>query len=199
MWQGHQVGPLARDGGLPGHPQPLTQCRELVAWAQGGPLARTGWWRRPARNFLEMASCTRVAQTAPLLRVWGAVLVLGRHAGARGANLNCGICPGVVSTPKQPCLEGPKSSKPWQSEMRVDFSVMTTWRRKEVFLCTFGLLCILKRRCGWMLVFLLYSLWTSAGGAVPGNLFLRWKLSSLPAGYEWLFLGCASSAGSSFG
>ena len=94
---------------------------------------------------------------------------MGGHAGAREAALNCGICPRGISTQKQRCLGGPKSSKPWQRDAHVDVSVMTTWRRKEVFPCTFGLVHILKRRCGRMMIFLFYT----ASETVLEELFLE--------------------------
>lgn len=94
---------------------------------------------------------------------------LGDCAGAGGAVPNCGSCPGGVRPQKRQCLGGPTSSKPWQRDVHVDVSVMTTWRRKEVFLCTFGLVHILKRRCGWMMIFLFYT----ASETVLEELFLE--------------------------
>lgn len=95
---------------------------------------------------------------------------LGDYAGAGGgAVLNCGSCPGGVRPQKQQCLGGPTSSKPWQRDVHVDVFMMTTWRRKEVFLCTFGLVHILKRWCGWMMIFLFYM----ASETVLEELFLE--------------------------
>lgn len=71
VWQGHQVGPLTRDGGVPGCLQLPTQHQELAAWA------RAGWRWGPTGYYPEKACGTGVAWAAPILWVWGTMLVLG--------------------------------------------------------------------------------------------------------------------------
>lgn len=51
----------------------------------------------------------------------------------------------------------------------VDVSVMTAWWMKEAIPCTFGLVHILKRQCGWMVKFLFHMV----PGTVLREVFLE--------------------------
>lgn len=85
-----------------------------------------------------------------------------------GGSCSVGSALGVLAYESRGVWEA-MSSKPWWRDARVDETVMTTWRRKEVFLCAFGLVHILKRQCGWMLIFLFYT----ASERVLEELFLE--------------------------
>lgn len=176
---------------LPAHPAPKASCLGSV-W----PATTPRWWRGPLRRSPEKSCGARVGSFPSEAQVAKKELCQCQEGlvCARGATLNCGICPGGVSMQKQWCLGGLKSSKPWRWVADVNISVMTAWRKKKVLPCTFGFVCFLKGWWGWMLIFfffsVLYGLWNTPGRAVPGNLFLHWKLSSPPSmnEFSWVML-----------